>query len=372
MAGPRFGILGMSAKPLHRARVCFNCQSAAHMDNACPLPPFQGSKSRFLARQYPPGYTGDQNTVGSIQLSRLSGHRLLDVREALVFERGHLSGAYNIPFPELSDRSWELPPKGVHLQICTDEASAIEVSAWFESRALFYQLGSDPLLVLCARTILEAQAQGMWEEGPSPVDRLLFQPCPLLAAEIQAVENACPVIFRRALDLGSGAGRDVIYLAIRGWLVVGIDTRAPLLARCSALASRKQIGHAVHCIQGTLTDGESLVHLLQNVPASFVTREGEETASAPSPIEFDLVLFSRYWDPQLLPGLVALMRPGGLLLVHHFSSDSTWPNNSNKLGSGELKALCQALCLEVLRDEVLLTKEADERPMTYFVARRPR
>jgi hypothetical protein len=48
------------------------------------------------------------------------------------------------------------------------------------------------------------------------------------------------------VDLGSGAGRDAVWAARRGWRVVALDSCAKATARCAALAETHGVGPFVH------------------------------------------------------------------------------------------------------------------------------
>lgn len=105
----------------------------------------------------------------------------------------------------------------------------------------------------------------------------------------------------RALDVGCGEGADAVWLASRGWAVVGLDPSAVALDRARAAASAA--GADVTWVHAELADGE----------AGFA--DGA----------FDLVTAfypTLYTDTDPLVTLTRLVAPGGsLLVVHHADVD---------------------------------------------------
>jgi SAM-dependent methyltransferase len=98
----------------------------------------------------------------------------------------------------------------------------------------------------------------------------------------------------RALDLGTGEGRNAIWLAERGWQVTGVDFSATGLARAAELARRR--GVSVDWVQDDLLS-------YQPVPAGY-----------------DLVLIAYIQLPaddlaRLVRAAVTALAPGGTLLA---------------------------------------------------------
>lgn len=66
------------------------------------------------------------------------------------------------------------------------------------------------------------------------------------------VASALPL--GRALDLGCGEGADVLWLAEKGWQVVGVDISDTALARATAEADRRGVADRVNFRQMNLSD----------------------------------------------------------------------------------------------------------------------
>ena len=105
----------------------------------------------------------------------------------------------------------------------------------------------------------------------------------------------------RALDLGTGEGRNAIWLAERGWQVTGVDFSAVGLGRAAVLARQRGVG--VDWVQADLL------------------------SYAPAPGGYDLVLIAYIQLPpaelaHLVRAAAAAVAPGGTLLAVGHDSDN--------------------------------------------------
>jgi hypothetical protein len=141
--------------------------------------------------------------------------------------------------------------------------------------------------------------QEYWDDRYSGEPVWSGNPNPLL------VRYAAELTPGTALDMGSGEGADVIWLATRGWTVSGADI-SPVALRRSAQAAA-QAGPA---IAGRIT-----------------WQQADLLSWAPPPGQFDLVSaqfihLPRHERESLHRRLAAAVRPGGtLLVVSHHPSD---------------------------------------------------
>lgn len=99
-------------------------------------------------------------------------------------------------------------------------------------------------------------AQDYWEGGYSrfePPAGWGVRPNPLLVREVDALRPGT------ALDLGSGAGGDAIWLAQRGWRVTAVDVSATALRRAAAAAADAGVAHRIewqeHDLSRTFPEG---------------------------------------------------------------------------------------------------------------------
>lgn len=104
-----------------------------------------------------------------------------------------------------------------------------------------------------------------------------------------------------ALDVGCGEGGDAVWLAERGWTVVGIDLSAVALGRAAAAAAERGVGERCTWVAGDVTQGV-----------------------VPSGVGFDLVTSHYLHEPPEVRAAAWLAEadltaPGGILLIvgHH-------------------------------------------------------
>ena len=265
---------------------------------------------------------------------------VLDLRSSTAYEEGHATGAYNIPFDELRDRGFEMPSHATPLVVECDAADVETVREWFATRE-----------ERCRWNVVAVRAAGAEQTCPGCPGRFLFTGCPLLAAMTSHVHAAAAAPGSRAIDVGSGSGRDAALLCCRyGFdLVCALDRDAKALRRWTRLLDRHQVAP------------ESRVALEATIRA-----EGDLTAALASlPGPWDLIHVARFLKREMLAELASLLAPGGLLLFHTFVERP--PRAQHAVAPGELRSAFAGL--EVLRDDVEAID--DGRDLSFFAARRP-
>jgi tellurite methyltransferase len=149
-----------------------------------------------------------------------------------------------------------------------------------------------------------------------------------------------------ALDLASGRGRNALWLAEHGMTVVALDRNEHALADLREEAARRGL-----TVLADLADFES----------------GDFSFHRAA---FDLIVVTHYLYRPLFPGLVAALKPGGLLIYETFTVDQARrgkPTNPDfLLEPGELVRLVQPL-------EIVDSREGtfEERDVAAVVARKP-
>jgi SAM-dependent methyltransferase len=108
-----------------------------------------------------------------------------------------------------------------------------------------------------------------------------------------------------ALDVGMGQGRNALFLAQQGWTVTGFDPAEKAVA--AALAQAKVLGVTLE----TRIEGDETFDFGQN--------------------RWDLVVLSYVSLRDLVPKIVASLKPGGLVVVEGFHRDST---KNSSIGGG--------------------------------------
>lgn len=299
---------------------------------------------------------------GASLRARLRRAPILDAREPAEFARAHLRNAVNIPARELRSRSGELPPAkdASGLCLCVNAADEAEAREWLISWTLvdvidtadeqLWRVARDADLVECG------EAHG----------RFLWRPSPHLAPVCESIEEWMLPTVRRALDLGCGRGRDAVWLASRGWSVVGVDNQPVFLAHLRDFASRQQLGAHVLGVCLDLTHG------------------GPEAWEALRPLlrpPLALINLARFLHRGLLDFVVGAMPAGCVLAVHHFvegavslkSGRSIKPHDADmcSLRPCELRRRYDAALPLVLLDDEAHASCDGARPMASYAARKP-
>jgi SAM-dependent methyltransferase len=266
------------------------------------------------------------------------GRSILDTRPAADFVAGHVPGAASIPLEELKARSHELPPSSTPLDIVDDEASRIQAAA-----TILRGRGHDVRALRCS-------AQSLTQRGPSRMR--LWRPNAFLVECLDRISAAddgdrpgrpsC----RRALDVACGAGRDAVYLAMRGFDVEAIDILPEAIERAVDLAARHHV-----TLRARVCDVRQIV-----LPAG----------------AYDLISVMRFLHRPLWPRLRQALAPGGYLIceAYHMTNLRTGlpPRKRQHLvDSGELVAAMQGLEVLVVADPV----KHDGRALSRLLARRP-
>ena len=266
---------------------------------------------------------------------------VLDVRSQTQYESGHAAGAYNIPFDELRDRGFEMPSHTTPLVVECDAADVQRIDDWFRTRD-----------ERCRWNVVSVRAASVEETNPGVPGRFLFTGSPLLAAMEQHVRAVAAAPGSRAIDVGSGSGRDAALLCCRyGFeLVCALDRDDKALNRWTRLLDRHQVAPESRvAVEATIRAEGDLTTALAN-------------ASLPGP--WHLIHVARFLAREVLAELASILAPGGLLLYHTFVEDS--PSSTHAVAPGELRSAFVGL--EILRDDVEAID--DGRELSFFAARR--
>ena len=208
---------------------------------------------------------------------------VLDVRDRENYEKGHAIDAYNIPFDELRDRGFEMPAHATPLVVECDAADVETVREWFATRD-----------ERCRWNVVDVRAASVEETGPGAPGRFLFAGCPLLAAMAPLVRAAAAAPGSRAIDVGSGSGRDAALLCCRyGFdFVCALDRDGRALNRWTRLLDRHQVQPESRlAVEATLT------------------RAGDLTAVAGPLGPFHLVHVARFLKREVLAEIATLLAP---------------------------------------------------------------
>ncbi len=157
---------------------------------------------------------------------------------------------------------------------------------------------------------MEATEQAAWDQRYSGPDLVWGAgPNRFVTAEVTALPAG------RAVDLGTGEGRNAIWLAERGWQVTAVDFSVAGLARAARLAAER--GVSVDWVQADLLDYQ------------------------PAPGAYDLVLVAYIHLPaaglaRVFRAAAAAVAPGGTLLVIGHDRDNITRGHGGPQDPGRL------------------------------------
>ena len=157
---------------------------------------------------------------------------------------------------------------------------------------------------------METTDQAAWDERYSGPDLVWgVGPNRFVTEEVTALPAG------RAIDLGTGEGRNAIWLAERGWQVTAVDFSAAGLARAARLARER--GVSVDWVQADLLDYQ------------------------PAPGAYDLVLVAYIHLPaaglaRVFRAAAAAVAPGGTLLVIGHDRDNITRGHGGPQDPGRL------------------------------------
>lgn len=257
---------------------------------------------------------------------------LIDCRPHADYCMGHVKGAASFPWQELPQRIFELPANDYPLVLLGDVFSIQQASAFLLAKS--YRI--EQCTVLNPEHIAAYQQANQWEQGDSLYR--LWQPSSLVR---DFVERGLPV--KTGLDIGCGAGRDVVYLAQQGWQMTGIDYLPRNVDKAQRLAKRHK------------------------VQAQFICSDMSQTLPTQC---FDLIVVVRYLHRPLLAQLDSLLNPSGFLLYQTFMRGAEQfgspKNPAHLLQQGELAQ--QFSQYKIWRDDVECLP--DGRPVSAFMAQK--
>lgn len=259
---------------------------------------------------------------------------IIDVRDGAAYRRGHPRGAFHFPWPEMNRLACGLPDRNCSIEVVMDGAEGNTEAV----KEYFYRLKYKEMRL---RHIAEYVA--LTQDEPPGV---CFSPNKYLCRQIEFVEGRVGK-GGVALDVGCGSGRDMIYLARRGWFVLGIENRQRLLDCARALACRCGVDHRVAGLLWNIKKGEMPIR----------------------PHSYDLLHCCRFIHRASLPLLIQGLRVGGFVVYSHFleGCEKTavgHPKNSNGFFfRGELESIVESCGIRILCAEE--TCLFDGRPMIH-------
>ena len=269
---------------------------------------------------------------------------LIDIRPVSQRQQeGAVPNSHSFPAAELAPNAlaFAMPPRSRQLVVIYDEGNAADLEM---AMASLRRLGFRNVVQTPFHTFANV----------SKVDHMTvsrcWEPCPFLQQVMPHVEESAAG--RVCVDVGCGCGRDMSYVAMRGWAVVGVDCRRKLIGQALCLAQRHGCAPHVGVVVAELS-----------------------TAIAFRPTCADLVVAVRFLHRPTLPLLLGLVAAGGFLVYSHFldgcqhTATGTPSTVEGFFLVGELEAFCTGSGLDVLISETCIID--DGRPVVNVLCRRP-
>jgi SAM-dependent methyltransferase len=268
----------------------------------------------------------------------------IDIRPASEFLEGHrLASAHFEGVEALTERQFELPEPQQSMLVIHNPNQLIDLTHWLESKH-YRQVQQQAWSTSFKFQLMQ---QNLFAMGASKA--YVWQPSPLVRRFVGEIGLTNELIVGRGLDVGCGSGRDLVYLAMQGWQMIGVDLRTDMLEKAQRLAQRQAVS-----VQTWLRDCETLTDPFQDCPDG----------------SFQLIHVARYLHRPLFSVFKRLLAPKGYIVYHTFMQGCEAfgsPKNPRfLLAKNELSAIFSDY--EVLCDEVIFLN--DGRPMSAFIAQK--
>lgn len=269
---------------------------------------------------------------------------VIDIRPQAEFLQGHKQGSVHFDgLASLLDHQYELPETQQAMMMVHNTTQTLELQAWVQSKGynkVQFQLWSEAF---------EQQLKQDHEFATGKSLAYAWRPSALVRRFVEQVSAPKDRVLVRGLDIGCGSGRDLVYLAMHGWQMTGIDLRSEMLEKAQALATRQQVS-----ISTWQRDCEQI----------------EDPFSDLADASVGLIHVARYLHRPLFPVFNRLLAPQGYMVYHTFMQGCEVfgsPKNPRfLLAPHELAKVFSDY--QILLDEVITL--ADGRPMSAFIARK--
>jgi hypothetical protein len=156
------------------------------------------------------------------------------------------------------------------------------------------------------------------------VSAQFWRPSRALECAVEQVEKLLGGLSRRAIDLGSGTGRDAVFLAMRGWRVTAVDKQDLFLQRTLTFADRALCS----------TPGQPFAERHRLRPGELQDRVTVRQADLRQQFllsgdlhvqlgNVDLVNLARFMNRPLLALISERVHVGACVVLHHFVTGAT-------------------------------------------------
>ncbi|TQV73747.1 methyltransferase domain-containing protein [Aliikangiella marina] len=267
---------------------------------------------------------------------------IIDLRPESEFRLGHIAGSANFPGSNLFDNLHRLPRKTQPLRLVGYLPLLNQVVQTLEDKG--YSIDAN----LAWNEVFATQLEAMGKFETGNTSAILWKPASIVEYFVDRFSQKQHQQQKVALDLGCGAGRDAVYLALNGWQVTAVDYLPAALEKMQQLA----LAHRV------------------NVTSAQIDLENSTFPLSDFNRLFDLIVVIRYLHRPLLTQIRDKISPGGYIVYQTFMEGCEVfgkPKNPRfLLKKGELAKVFAGFELLVDKIEYL----DDGRPTNIFIARR--
>jgi len=275
---------------------------------------------------------------------------ILDIRPVALFQKAHILYSSNFPVAELPERLHELPVRTQPISLFGLPSELQTATEFLTSKGYSItnaQIASDEELQMLGRH----NALGTGDSY-----QRLWEPAKIVSQFINEYADKCSN--KNALDLACGAGRDSVYMAMKGWEVASVDYLPSALQKASDLAMR--------CKQSINT----ILMDLEKFDLQKTSLENELNKLRHVNELFGCVIVIRYLHRPNLELLKNLIDIGGFIVYQTFMQGCEKfgrPKNPKfLLQQGELAEIFSDF--NILVDEIEYLN--DGRPTNRFIARK--
>ncbi|MEA2552482.1 MAG: hypothetical protein QOJ65_658 [Fimbriimonadaceae bacterium] len=187
-----------------------------------------------------------------------------------------IANSVNIPLEEFASRTAELPPKHETIQVAGPEDLTERTVQWLADHGR------------------KAASASNYVHTEHHQNARLWAPNPWLETVLPNLKPGA------ALDLGSGAGREAVYMAAHGWHVTAVDNLPECATRGRDLAARYLEPQPLSCVDWQTADVLN--------PAYDPDRS------------FDLVTCFFFFDRDLVARAIEWLAPGGSIVIEAFTT----------------------------------------------------
>jgi rhodanese-related sulfurtransferase len=216
----------------------------------------------------------DTSTLRNL-MTKQTDLTIIDTRSHEEYEKGHIPGAYHVPYSELETRVKELEDPTAHIVVISGTG--------IRSQAVCRLLTDRGFKKILNVTGGMSSWTGKREYGQPSDSRLAISPSPLLVDNIDLLPEG------KVLDLAMGYGRNALFLANRGYEVEGIDNSTECVKRVRKLAETSELNLTAVCAD---------------------LEKGHEIKEE----EYDLLICFYYLHRPLFPAIIQAVKPGGAVV----------------------------------------------------------